>query len=237
MAELSEADAINEIPHFQEARRAHGVERKDIVDAVCIYLGIRKIVEDYSLTALTLRCFDLLEMRGSTGCLALSRLNDAGIPAGCEGDIPALFTMLINRLITGKPAFMANPARVEENCITLAHCTVAMSMVETFDFKTHFESGRGVGIAGKFPEGPVTVSRIGGSLLSQYYVGEGEVVSAPESDELCRTQVTIEMPGSREYFFNNPLGNHHVIGIGSYAERFGQIMEFFDAVSIDELKG
>jgi L-fucose isomerase-like protein len=179
-----------------------------------------------------------LEPLDNTGCLALARLNDEGIPAGCEGDIPALFTMIVNRLITGNAAFMANPSRidVESNCITMAHCTVPMSMVKSFGFKTHFESGKGVGIAGKLKKGPVTVSKIHGHMLDHFYVGEGFVTKNTESEGLCRTQIVIKLDRGVNTFFNGPLGNHHIINNGRQANRFKEVMALFDAVESGQLR-
>ena len=227
-----ESDVTGILPGFPNANFKKGVEQKDIVDALKIYLGIKKTVSDYGLSALTLRCFDLLEPLNNTGCLALARLNDEGIPAGCEGDIPALFTMIVNRLITGNAAFMANPSRidVESNCITMAHCAVPMSMVKSFGFKTHFESGKGVGIAGKLKKGPVTVSKIHGPMLDRFYVDVGSVTENTESEELCRTQIVIKMDHGVNYFFNGPLGNHHIINNGRHANRFQEVMALFGAV-------
>lgn len=225
-----------EISHFfSNAQFTRGVDQKDIINGAKIYMGIKKTVSDYGLSALTLRCFDLLEHFNNTGCLALARLNDEGIPAGCEGDIPALFTLIINRLITGKPGFMANPSQINGNCIIMAHCTVPMSMVDTFGLRTHFESGKGVGIAGKFKKGPVTISKIGGSQLGQFYVDEGTIYANSESEELCRTQITIKINKGIDYFLNSPLGNHHIICNGNHAERFEEVMILFSALKVSTI--
>ena len=58
--------------------------------ALRIYSALKKIIEKYSLSGLTLRCFDLLTAVQNTGCLALAMLNAEGIPSGCEGDVPTL---------------------------------------------------------------------------------------------------------------------------------------------------
>lgn len=221
---FSESGALEIHSAFPNAQFKQGVTVKMIMDAVKIYLGIKKTISDYRLTALTLRCFDLLEPLNNTGCLALSRLNDEGISAGCEGDIPALFTMIINRLITGKASFMANPSRIDENAVTLAHCSVPMSIVESFGFTTHFESGKGVAIAGKFRQGAVTVAKIQGPALDRFYVDEGILTGSPESAVLCRTQVTIKMSHGTGYFLEAPLGNHHIVAGGNHARRFKEVM-------------
>ena len=85
---------------------------EDMIKAMRLYRAIRKIVDEDRLSALTLSCFRLIEQTGTTGCLALSLLNDEGIIAGCEGDLQSVFTMLAAKVLTGKPAFMANPSMI-----------------------------------------------------------------------------------------------------------------------------
>ena len=46
--------------------------------AETIYRRIKEIIAEYQLTAITLRCFDLLTTVCNTGCIALSKLNDEG---------------------------------------------------------------------------------------------------------------------------------------------------------------
>ncbi len=225
---FSEEEVKHVLPRFSKAQFKEGVTDDNIAGAVKIYLALEKIIAHYQLTAFTLRCFNLLEPLQNTGCLSLSRLNDEGITAGCEGDVPALFTMYINQLITGKPAFMANPSRIDDNVLTLAHCTVAPGMVKSFGFKTHFESGLGVGIAGTFEPGPVTVSKIGGLNLDRYYVAEGELTGNLQAEDLCRTQITIRMDEGTEYYFKRPLGNHHIVSNGPHAKRFKEVMALFE---------
>lgn len=237
IARFSESAALEILSSFPEARFKKDVKRRTIVNSVKIYLGLKRTIAEYGLSALTLRCFDLLEAFDNTGCMALARLNDEGIPAGCEGDVPTLFTMLINKLITGTPAFMANPSRIENDRITLAHCTVPMSIVESFGLRSHFESGRGVGIAGTFRKEAVTVSRIGGQCLDRFYVAEGKIIDAPESEELCRTQMTIKMEEGVDYFLTSPLGNHHVVTFGSRSKRFKEVMSLFDIAPAAKSRG
>ncbi|HNW35640.1 MAG TPA: hypothetical protein PKM25_11950, partial [Candidatus Ozemobacteraceae bacterium] len=73
--------------------------------ALKLYIAMRRLVAGHGLSAVTLRCFDLLQKLGTSGCVALSRLNDEGVTAGCEGDVPALITMHIHRLLSGEASF------------------------------------------------------------------------------------------------------------------------------------
>ena len=178
-----------------------------------IYHALEVIVKRYQLSAFTLRCFDLLTSVGNTGCLALAKFNAAGIPAACEGDVPALLSMMIAQALTGKTGFQANPARidVESGKMLFAHCTVPFNMVRSWQWDTHYESGIGVGIHGELPQGKVTVFKVSGKL-DRLFVAEGELQYNQYEDNLCRTQVALQLqPADARYFLTCPIGNHHII--------------------------
>ena len=178
-----------------------------------IYDAVKSIVDERGLGALTLRCFDLLGTVHNTGCYALAKLNSEGIPSSCEGDVPALLSMMVAQAITGCTGFQANPARidVETGEMLFAHCTIPFNMVDEFCYDTHFESGIGVGIHGHFPEGPVTVFKLSGAL-DRAFIAEGELFRNQYEQNLCRTQVWLRLsPADARYFLTDPIGNHHII--------------------------
>ena len=181
--------------------------------AVKVYNALKVLVARHGLDAFTLRCFDLLSTVGNTGCLALACFNSEGVPASCEGDVPALLSMMIAHALTGVTGFQANPARIDTETgeMLFAHCTIPFSMVEDWQFDTHFESGIGVGIHGLFPEGPVTVFKVSGDL-KRHFVAEGELLGNQYEQNLCRTQVILRLsPEDARYFLTDPIGNHHII--------------------------
>jgi len=197
---------------------------EDREGALKIYAALEEILSRYELQGLTLRCFDLLGSRHNTGCLGLSLLNDQGLVGGCEGDVPALISMAILRVLTGKPSFMANPARVdkESNEIILAHCTVPLGLTSDYSLHTHFESGLGIGLRGKIPPGPCTVFKLGADGR-QYFASRGEIIENLERKDLCRTQVRVKMEKPVSYFLSRPLGNHHLLVSGDYVEQIEEI--------------
>ena len=198
--------APDEVPMESKVREAYP-------GAVRIYRALRVLVERNRLDAFTLRCFDLLTTVGNTGCLALATFNSEGVPAACEGDVPALLSMMIAHALTGCTGFQANPARidVESGKMLFAHCTIPFAMVKDWQYDTHFESGIGVGIHGVFPEGPVTVFKVSGDL-KRHFVAEGELLANQYEDHLCRTQVVLQLsPADARYFLTDPIGNHHII--------------------------
>lgn len=189
--------------------------REALSDAERMYRALRSICGKYRLTALTIKCFDLLETCRTTCCLALSRLSDEGIISGCEGDIPSLWTLVVAKAMTGRPAFMANPSSSNpaECTVDFAHCTIPLSMCSSYTLPSHFESGIGIGIAGILPEGPCKILKIGGPNLDTIYQANGEVVCNTRIPERCRTQIRFRFQGREEFdrFMANRLGNHVIL--------------------------
>ena len=201
--------------------------RKNWPGALQIYQGLEEIRQKYDLQALTLRCFDLLSSVGNTGCIALARMNEKGIPASCEGDIPALLSMMLSQALTGCPGFQANPSQIDAQTgeILFAHCTISLGIPRSVQYDTHFESGIGVGIHGDFPEGPVTVLKLSGDL-GRFFVAEGELEANQYEENLCRTQVRVRLsPEEARYFLTNPIGNHHIIVPGHHKALVEAFME------------
>lgn len=190
------------------------VVKRSLPGAVRIYQALLQIVEKYRLNGLTIRCFDLLTAVRNTGCLALAKLNAEGLVAGCEGDVPAMLSMMVARALTGMSGFQANPASInpETGELMLAHCTIPLNMVSRYEFDTHFESGIGVGIRGYMEPGPITIFKVAGDL-SRHFVAEGRLLRCEARCDLCRTQFAIQLdiPSQTSYFLTNPIGNHHIV--------------------------
>jgi L-fucose isomerase-like protein len=223
---VSEIDQDHNFAHPKlKDIRDKGFNKKSIDGALKIYSGFKAVVNKYKLDGITVRCFDLLGIYKNTGCLGISLLNDEGVIAGCEGDVPALISMTILRLLTDEAVFMANPSSINlnKNEIILAHCTLPLDMSDEFYLKTHFESGLGVGIKGNINEGEATIFKLSGDSKN-YFVSGGEIIENLSKVNLCRTQIRLKMNEDVKYFLQNSIGNHHLICKGNYSEL---IREFF----------
>ena len=192
-----------------------------------IYESLKSVVAEYQLQGFTLRCFDLLTTLKNTGCMALAKLNAEGFVAGCEGDVPAMLTMMIIRSLLGISGFQANPSNINPDTgeMLFAHCTIPLDMVERYELDTHFESGIGVGIRGYMKEGPVTIFKVSGDM-SRYFIAEGTLVRNQSKPDLCRTQQVIKLADKSQiqYFLTNPIGNHHIIMPGHHKELLEQFL-------------
>ena len=188
---------------------------EDVVNSVKLYVALRNLVRKYSANFVSIRCFDLLEHK-ITACLPLSILNDEGIIAGCEGDVPATLTMALMYHISGKPVFMGNVVWVGEDKVFFAHCTTPTRIMEKFRLRSHFESGLGVAIEGYPRAGEeVTFARID-PVKRVLRVGVGRIVnSSPISENVCRTQIQVRVQGNPFKLIEEPIGNHYVLALGN----------------------
>lgn len=196
-----------------------------------VHEGLRKLLGQYQLQGFTLRCFDLLTALHNTGCLALAQLGAEGFVAGCEGDVPAMLSMIVVKTLTGHQGFQANPARIdcETGEILFAHCTIPLNMVERYELDTHFESGIGVGVRGFVKAGPVTILKVSGDL-SRWFVEEGMLLECQAKPDLCRTQLLVRLTDASRasYFLTNPIGNHHIVVLGHHK----RLLEEFLALTV-----
>ncbi|PIE32994.1 MAG: hypothetical protein CSA55_02500 [Ilumatobacter coccineus] len=194
----------------------------ETVAASALHPALVDTIEHYDVDAVTVRCFDFLTELTTSGCIALAELNDTGIVAGCEGDVATTVSMLIARELLDSASWIGNPSEIDidNDRILLAHCTVAPSLVDDLELHTHFESDMGIGLRGSFAPGAVTLIRLGGRGLENYWIAEAMVTTSGTSPDLCRTQVSLDVePGRVSELVEAPLGNHLVMVRGHHRER------------------
>ncbi len=229
----SDAGAAQDVASQMQAAAERVIEpdADAMLGSARIYLGLRRIVEEYHLDAVAVNCFSLLTPLANTACYALARLNDEGVPATCEADVPACVTMLFMWYLTAQPSFLANPSSVDlaTGTVVFVHCTIPPKMCARFSLRSHYESNLGVGIAGEPEPGPVTVVRIGGRELRDLYAVRGQLVECGEREDLCRTQLAVrfDRPEDARALLSRPLGNHHMIVRGDWTHQIDAYCGYF----------
>ncbi len=210
--------------------RSSEIERGELENACRLLPALEELFKRYALKALTVRCFGLIESLATTGCTAFSLLNDRGLTCGCEGDLSSLFSMVLLECLSGVPSFMANPSLLERegNRIVLAHCTVPTKIVEGYRLQSHFETKIGAALGGSFLPGPVTLLRVGGPRMDEFFLASGELLDSQPDPNLCRTRINLRLNRSLDYFFENPLGNHIVVVPGDQEKRVEGFCRLFN---------
>lgn len=201
--------------------------KKEVLnDAIKVYSALKKIIKKYNLNGLTIRCFDFLNLKKATACLALAILNEEGYCCSCEGDIPSLLTMVLIKTLLNKPSFQANPSYLDykSNRLVLAHCTIALNMCKTYKFDTHFESDMSIGIKGELTPGLINICKLS-SDLKELNVVVGYLHNNLSKPCFCRTQIEVSLyEWTLDQFINAHMANHVLI---SYDNHQHLLKEFF----------
>ena len=200
---------------------------ENLLRAMRLYKAIKDMCIEYQLDAVTFSCFTLINELKTTGCLALSLLNEEGIPAGNEGDLQSIMTLLMTKELTHTSGFIANPTFIDEktNEIALAHCTISPSMTENYTLRPYEDTGVGISVQGTMPTGEITLFKCGGECLDEYFVSSGNLTENIDDSVSHRTQIKIKLDKPVSYFLKNPLANHHIVIKGNHTEAITEFME------------
>ena len=215
-----------------DANAIREVSDDDLDSAYKIHLALNKLMEDFKLNYVSIRCFDIIKDIKTTLCLSCFISNNSEKIVGCEGDIPSLVTMIAMSSLANAPTWMANPIRIniKANTLTLAHCTVSKKLVTEYGLRSHFESGLGIGISGVLKKNTqVTLSRIGKDFGNAIILTGKVIRSDFEDENACRTKAEIKLDQNILGFINKSIGNHIIMLLGNYKE---QLLELYDTLKI-----
>ena len=225
-------NVLEDIPHYDQLVKKY--KNKETLDmALQFYSALKRIIKRYNLSGFTLRCFDLLGTYKNTACLGFALLNEEGITAACEGDVPSLLTMHFVRALTNMPSFQSNPSSVDlkENTILFAHCTLPLNMTQKYSLTTHFESGLGIGVKGEMPLGKVSIVKLAPSLKCDDSVSfYGTIKKNLSLPNYCRTQIEVE-PDENGFIslFKDNFGNHMIISYADCVGSFYTLLHIYDS--------
>ena len=193
---------------------------EDLQRAVLFYDALNTLVQSHRLSACTVRCSDLVDRTEGTCCYAVSRMNDEEIPAGCEGDLQALFSLYVGYLLAGRVGFTGSliSVDVERHEVMMSHSTCPLSVASRYALcrPRHFDVG--VGIAAEIAEGPCTLFRLGGTRLDRLFLGEGFIEERSQEADLCCTQLSLSIESPLDSLLIAPLGSRHILLPGHHRE-------------------
>ena len=187
-----------------------------IGEAGKVHESLKQFVDTEKLDAFTIECFSLVNEKKVTACLSLSHFNDLGMPAGCEGDLCSIAGMLFIEAQLDTIPWMANLIKVSTDCVKLAHCTAPTNLLDHVEIDTHYETGEGAAVAGKFTKGEATLFRLN-KLLTKAFISVGNIISTHKGQHACRTQIEVNIPEKDAKMLKyHPLGNHHLVVHGTH---------------------
>lgn len=226
--EISNDDIGVEASTFAtRAQACQDTSPDELLRAMRLYAALKRLCEAERLDAITLSSVQMRQELKASDCMAISLLNDEGIPAGGEGDLQSIMTLLMVKELTGQSAFMGNPAFVDtgQNSILLSHCSIGTKLTDAFILRTHFESESGIAIQGILHEGEITLFKCGGECLDEYYVSGGYLTENCNLLTTCRTQCRLKLDEPVSYFLQNPIGTHHIMLQGNHVDDIREFMQ------------
>ena len=247
-------DAYNSVSQedgdkIAEERASKALEVKvsmdDLKKAARMYLAIKKLMEKYNANAVSVACLEAIrqDVLPIAPCLALSMLNDEGIPASCEADVESLIMLAIVHYLTDRAGFQGDPVVDQaSNSLLVAHCTAATKLNGysesslPFSLVTHTETWRNVGVKTYMPEdGEATIVGLLTLILSLstawpivmsgaksigyiLYADSALLSKNPyvKSERGCRTKIALKLKVPLEEFSDNFYGHHRVIVTGDW---------------------
>ncbi|MBO4303219.1 MAG: hypothetical protein J6A21_01395, partial [Lentisphaeria bacterium] len=96
--QLAEARAVVK----RSSCKVNKVSDHDLELAAKMFGAFKAMTGKYDLEALAIRCWpELSDIFGIAPCAVIGMLNDCGIPASCEGDVPGAVTMAMLKQLAG----------------------------------------------------------------------------------------------------------------------------------------
>ncbi len=199
-----------------------GVPDAAFENIVRLGVVLDRIVEEYGLQAIALRCWTELQAQlGVSPCVLLGEMNDRGIAAACEVDVGNAVTMWALGLASGEPAtcldWNNNYGEEEEKCI-LFHCgpVPASLMDKKGKIVDHaiLATSLGKGCAYGCNAGRIRACEMTfGSLLTdegrlKFYLGQGRFTADPIPEDFFGCAGVAEIPGMQELLLRIGRAGH-----------------------------
>lgn len=199
-----------------------------------IYLGLKRLLNQYDANVVTIDCSWLPDTE-YVPCFAFSLLIDEGVPAVCEADIPALYTMVAIMSACGKSVLMGNLNSnathwdLENNIITINHDVIPPSMgcsgcrLKLRDFHA---VGKGLTpYVDLEKDMPVTVAGMHWDM-DKLWATKGTVQWSEDTTH-CRVTVGIKIENAKE-MHKSSFGHHVVMAYGDCTKELETIGELLN---------
>lgn len=166
-----------------------------------LYLTMQKLIDMHNFDALTLKCWPEMGHSQFTPCAMISRFADEKFIIGCESDVEATITMLMQQYLVDDQVFMCDLVDIDraENTAFFWHCGQAGLKLHA-DKKqarimNHSLAGEGVVLEGTLKAGPVTIAKLS-QIGSDYklFLVRGQVLDTDQVIRGALVNVKMESP-------------------------------------------
>ncbi len=219
--------------YMKQAQKVVEPSEADVINAAKTYIAAKQILEREQADAIAMDCLGPARRgRFPVPCLAWSRLNDAGITAGCEADLNATLTQMLVQYLFNKPGFQQDPVpETVQNALIGAHCSCPTRLngfqgsSEPFNLRCH-HSHTGVAPQVLWREGQeMTIACFMGQDKMLIYSGKvlGNVSIPPAGG--CLTSVIVEVEGISDVV--DVKGFHQIFFYGNHERQLRAYCQMF----------
>ena len=167
-----------------------------------------------------IKCWPEMGAAHTQPCAVLGRLLDEGYSVGCEGDVDAGITQVMEMLLTGKSPFITDMIDLneEENTMTFWHCGNAAPSLHAEKYAPELHNhplvGQGSAFWTALKEGHVTIARLH-NFHGEYrmVLMEGEALDRDRNTRGCMTFVRMKAPVRQiaERLIEEEIPHHYVL--------------------------
>ena len=184
------------------------------------FLAIKKIMRDQGYDFGVIKCWPEMTNLHIQPCAVLGRLLEEDITVGCESDVDAAITQVMEQLVTGKKPFIADMIDLDEreNTMTFWHCGNAAPALHNEAYHpelcNHPLIGQGSAFWTALRPGEVTVARLhndhGQDKLALMH---GQALDRDRNTRGCTAFVRMDSPvrATAEALILNGIPHHYVL--------------------------
>ncbi|MCL5985604.1 MAG: hypothetical protein M1371_03460 [Actinobacteria bacterium] len=216
------------------ARIADDVSEKHLIKAARIYLATQKLVKDYSLDVINVKCqYELSQDYGCIACVPLSLLAEDNIVCACEGDALITATMTMLNYLSGQIVYYGDVLTTDDENMYLSSCGFVPFSLASDPKKIVIRDINHKGFNGPITslvlrQGRVTYARINEGRCS-YKVTMGTGTGVETQLRQGRfPALNIKIDGEMDKFLKSFESQHYAICYGDYVEQISQLCELLD---------
>ena len=201
MVNLDQALVDKDVSVLKEEVRIEGIPDNYIENHSRLYLALEEFISEQGFNALLLKCWPEMGNLKTTPCAVISRYADKGYIIGCEGDMDATITMLIQKYLTNAVVYMSDLISIDEkqNSVLFWHCGQAGRSLKDPNsdvvMSNHPLAGQGTAFYQTLKPGKVTIARMC-KIGNEYklFLTKGEAVPTERVTKGVMVNVVLEKP-------------------------------------------
>ncbi len=229
-----------------DATEVREPEAEPIRKAGGVYLAILELLKKYNTDNITMNCLGGFSQGSLPAypCLGFMQLLNDGKQGVCEAMPDDTLSMMMARILTGRPGFVSDPALdTSKNQIVYAHCVGHTTpfgpegLSNGYRIRTlHNRDPRGCCSESLWPAGYMTTTFRTNAARKELIVHQAKAVGTLDSEYGCRTKLIGEVTGDIGKLFDqwDKFGWHRVTVYGDVKEPLTEFGKALGRKVIDE---